>query len=100
MVKNKVAPPFKNCEFDILYNEGISKEGELIDMGVASGIVEKAGAWYSYAGDRVGQGRDNVREFLKEHPDIAQKIEQQVRAARGIAVAEEAEDVQVAEAEG
>ena len=100
VVKNKVAPPFKNCEFDILYNEGISKEGELIDMGVASGIVEKAGAWYSYAGDRIGQGRDNVREFLKEHPDIAQSIEQQVRVARGIALEEETEDTQIVEAEG
>ncbi len=100
VVKNKVAPPFKKCEFDILYNEGISKEGELIDMGVNAGIVEKAGAWYSYAGDRIGQGRDNVREFLKAHPDIAQRIEQQVRVAHGIAVDEEADDAKVAEAEG
>lgn len=100
VVKNKVAPPFKNCEFDILYNEGISKEGELIDMGVQAGVVDKAGAWYSYEGDRIGQGRDNVREFLKEHTGIAQKIEQQVRVARGIALAEETDEAKVAEVEG
>lgn len=100
VVKNKVAPPFKKTEFDILYNEGISKEGELIDMGVDAGIVDKAGAWYSYEGDRIGQGRDNVREFLKEHTDIADKIEQQVRIARGIAPAEEPDEAKVAEAEG
>lgn len=100
VVKNKVAPPFKNCEFDILYNEGISKEGELIDMGVQAGVVDKAGAWYSYEGDRIGQGRDNVREFLKEHTAIAQKIEQQVRVARGIALAEETDEAKVAEVEG
>jgi len=79
VVKNKVAPPFKQCEFDILYNEGISKEGELIDLGVEQGIVEKSGAWYSYNKDRIGQGKDNVRQFLKEHPEIAADIEQQLR---------------------
>ncbi|MDJ0956025.1 MAG: recombinase RecA [Arenicellales bacterium] len=100
VVKNKVAPPFKTCEFDILYNEGISKEGELIDMGVEAGVVEKSGAWYSYAGDRIGQGRDNVREFLRQNRDITEKIEQQIRIARGIIKPEQAEEVEVAEAEG
>ncbi len=84
VVKNKVAPPFRQCEFDILYNEGISKEGELIDLGVAFEIVEKSGAWYSYSGDRIGQGRDNVRTFLKEHPDMAADIEARIRQAAGI----------------
>jgi len=84
VVKNKVAPPFKKCEFDILYNEGISKHGELIDLGVEVGVVEKSGAWYSYKGDRIGQGRDNVREFLKQHADIAASIEAEVRAGRGL----------------
>ncbi len=84
VVKNKVAPPFRQCEFDILYNEGISKEGELIDMGVDHGVVEKSGAWYSYSGDRIGQGRDNVRQFLRENPDIAQAIEQTVRSNVGL----------------
>ena len=99
VVKNKVAPPFRNCEFDILYNEGISKEGELIDMGVEAGVVEKSGAWYSYDGDRIGQGRDNVREFLKQNNDISEKIEQQIRIARGIVKTEQVEEVEVAEAE-
>ena len=84
VVKNKVAPPFKKCEFDILYNEGISKEGEIIDMGVEHNIVEKSGAWYSYNGERIGQGRDNVREFLKEHADISKSIESAVRERVGL----------------
>ena len=79
VVKNKVAPPFKQTEFDILYNEGISKHGELIDLGVELGLIEKSGAWYSYGTDRIGQGRDNVREFLKENPDISDEIEKIVR---------------------
>jgi len=79
VVKNKVAPPFKQAEFDILYNEGISREGEIIDMGVKMDIVEKSGAWYSYNGDRIGQGKDNVRNFLKENPQIAQDIEARIR---------------------
>ena len=79
VVKNKVAPPFKLVEFDILYGEGISREGELIDLGVKHGIIEKSGAWYSYGGDRIGQGRDNVREFLKEHEDIANAIDTALR---------------------
>jgi len=80
VVKNKLAPPFRQCEFDILYNEGISKEGELIDMGVAQNIVEKSGAWFSYNKDRIGQGKDNARQFLKEHPGVAGEIEMKLRA--------------------
>ena len=80
VVKNKVAPPFKQVVFDILYGEGVSHEGELIDIGVKEEIVDKAGAWYSYKGERIGQGKDNVRNFLKEHPEIADDIEKQIRA--------------------
>ncbi len=80
VVKNKVAPPFRQTEFDILYGEGISLEGEIIDFGVKQGIVNKAGAWYSYNGDRIGQGKDNVRKHLKEHPKLAKEIEVQIRA--------------------
>ncbi|MCY3768231.1 MAG: recombinase RecA [Gammaproteobacteria bacterium] len=94
VVKNKVAPPFKQTEFDILYNEGISKHGELIDLGVELGIVAKSGAWYSYGQDRIGQGRDNVREFLKENPDISDEIESTIRAKKlkGAVLAAEMED--------
>jgi recombination protein RecA len=80
VVKNKVAPPFKQVTFDILYGEGISREGEIIDLGVQQGIVEKSGAWYSYGGNRIGQGKDNVRGFLKENADLAREIEQKIRA--------------------
>lgn len=80
VVKNKVAPPFKQVQFDLLYGEGISREGEIIDLGVAHDIVDKAGAWYSYNGDRIGQGKDNVRNYLKEHPEMAKDIEARVRA--------------------
>ncbi len=79
VVKNKVAPPFKQCEFEILYGEGTSREGELITLGVSQGIVEKSGAWYSYNDERIGQGKDNVRTFLKEHPEIASEIDQRLR---------------------
>ncbi|HHC71924.1 MAG TPA: recombinase RecA [Thiotrichales bacterium] len=79
VVKNKVAPPFKQVEFEILYGEGISREGEIIDLGVKHGLVEKSGSWYAYNGDRIGQGKDNVRNFLKENPEIAAEIEQQLR---------------------
>jgi len=79
VVKNKVAPPFKQAEFEILYGEGISREAELITLGVQHDFVEKAGAWYSYNGDRIGQGKDNVRNFLKENPDIANEIEAKIR---------------------
>jgi recombination protein RecA len=84
VVKNKVAPPFRQTEFDILYDEGISKHGELIDLGVELGIVEKSGAWYSYGADRIGQGRDNVREFLKENPAMADEIEAIIREKKEI----------------
>ncbi|WP_057957118.1 recombinase RecA [endosymbiont of Ridgeia piscesae] len=80
VVKNKVAPPFKLTTFEIIYGEGISREGEIIELGVKQGIVDKAGAWYSYNGDRIGQGRENVRQFLKDNPDIAADIELRVRA--------------------
>jgi len=80
VVKNKVAPPFKQVHFDILYGEGISREGEIIDLGVKEGIVEKSGAWYSYDGNRIGQGKDNVRNFLKENADMATDIDRKIRA--------------------
>ena len=80
VVKNKIAPPFKQAEFGILYNEGISREGEIVDLGVKEGLIDKAGAWYSYKDDRIGQGKDNVRIFLKENPKISQEIEEQIRA--------------------
>jgi recombination protein RecA len=80
VVKNKVAPPFRQANFEILYGEGVSREGEIIELGVGQGLIEKSGAWYSYNGDRIGQGRENVRSFLKENPDIARQIEAQVRA--------------------
>ena len=84
VVKNKVAPPFKQTEFDILYNEGISRESELITLGVEHNIVEKSGAWYSYDGTRIGQGKDNVRDYLKEHTDTANEIEAKIRQALGV----------------
>ncbi|MEM6679837.1 MAG: DNA recombination/repair protein RecA, partial [Pseudomonadota bacterium] len=84
VVKNKVAPPFKQVEFDILYGHGISKTGELIDLGVKAGVVEKSGAWYSYGDQRIGQGRENTRAFLAENPDIALEIEDKIRAAHGL----------------
>jgi recombination protein RecA len=81
VVKNKVAPPFKTAEFDILFGEGISREGEVIDMGVGAGVLEKSGAWYAYNGEKIGQGRDNAREFLRENPELAREIENKVRAS-------------------
>ncbi len=84
VVKNKVAPPFKVVEFDIMYGEGVSKTGELIDLGEKAGVVEKSGSWFSYDGQRIGQGRENAKNFLKEHPEIAATIEQKVRANAGI----------------
>jgi len=88
IVKNKVAPPFKQADFDILYGEGISRESEIIELGVLHKLVEKAGAWYSYNGEKIGQGRDNVRDYLKEHKDMAREIEQKIRAAVGLAAAD------------
>ena len=86
VVKNKVAPPFKQVEFDIMYGEGVSKLGELIDLGVKAGIVDKAGAWFSYEGQRIGQGRENTKAFLRENPDIANAIESAIRESAGLIV--------------
>ena len=86
VVKNKVAPPFKQVEFDIMYGEGISKTGELIDLGIKAGIVEKSGAWLSYEGERIGQGRENAKLFLKQNPKIANQIEKAIRASAGLIV--------------
>jgi recombination protein RecA len=80
VVKNKVAPPFKQAEFDILYNQGISREGEIIELGVLHNLIDKAGSWFSYNGQRIGQGKDNVRNYLKEHPEMSQEIEKQLRS--------------------
>jgi recombination protein RecA len=85
VVKNKVAPPFKTADFDILYNEGISRHGEIIEMGVNHRIIEKSGAWYAYKGEKIGQGKDNTREFLRENAALAEEIEQKIREAVGIA---------------
>jgi recombination protein RecA len=86
VVKNKVAPPFKQVEFDIMYGEGISKVGELVDLGVKANIIEKSGAWMSYNGERIGQGRENTKEFLKANPKIAAAIENAIRANAGLIV--------------
>jgi len=97
VVKNKVSPPFKEAYFDILYGQGISREGEIIELGVAHKLVDKSGAWYAYNGDKIGHGKDNAREFLKEHPEIAHEIEAKVRAAVGVnnptAMIEDADEV-------
>jgi recombination protein RecA len=90
VVKNKVSPPFKTAEFDILYGEGISREGEIVDMGVVAKVVEKSGSWYSYQGEKIGQGKDNAREFLRENTDIAREIENKIRESLGVAPANEA----------
>jgi recombination protein RecA len=84
VVKNKVAPPFKQVEFDIMYGEGVSKMGELIDLGVKEGIVEKSGSWFSFDSERIGQGRENAKNFLKEHPDMAERIELAIRQSAGL----------------
>jgi len=84
IVKNKVAPPFKQVEFDIMYGEGISKNGEILDLGVKAGVVEKSGSWYSYGDERIGQGRENAKMFLRENPDVAFEIEDKIRAAHGL----------------
>jgi recombination protein RecA len=84
IVKNKVAPPFKQAEFDILYGEGISREGEVLEIGVNLGVLEKSGAWYVYKGDRLGQGKDNARDFVKENAELAREIEAAIRAKAGI----------------
>jgi len=88
IVKNKVAPPFREALFDILYGEGISREGEIIELGVQHKLIEKSGAWYAYKGDKIGQGKDNAREYLREHPEVAFEIENKVRAALGVTLLE------------
>ena len=84
VVKNKVAPPFKQVEFDIMYGAGISKTGELVDLGVKAGLVEKSGAWYSYDDQRIGQGRENAKMFLKDNPDVATRLEGRIRESHGL----------------
>jgi len=84
VVKNKMAPPFRMVEFDIMYGEGVSKSGELIDLGVQAGVIEKSGAWFSYGGQRIGQGRENAKQFLKEHPDVAETVEASIRQNAGL----------------
>jgi recombination protein RecA len=90
VVKNKVAPPFREAEFDILYGEGISKEGDLLDLGVDQKIIEKSGAWYAFNGDRMGQGRENARQFLKDNKDIRQEVENRLRQGLGLPILEDA----------
>jgi recombination protein RecA len=99
VVKNKVAPPFREAEFDILYGEGISKEGDLLDLGVDQKIIEKSGAWYAFNGERMGQGRENARQFLKDNKDICQEVENRLRQGLGLPVLEDAAVVAAARAE-
>jgi recombination protein RecA len=99
VVKNKMAPPFRQAEFDILYGEGISRHGEIVELGVLHKIVDKAGAWYSYNGERIGQGKDNARDYLREHHELAMEIEGKIRAAVSTPpIVEEADDDEEEEA--
>jgi recombination protein RecA len=100
VVKNKVAPPFRQAEFDILYNEGISFEGDLLDLGVDAGAIEKSGAWFTFEEERIGQGRENARRFLKENPDVRERVAEKVYAAKGIKRAVPARAAAEAPAEG
>jgi recombination protein RecA len=100
VVKNKVAPPFKQIEFDIMYGEGISKVGELVDLGVKAGVVEKSGAWFSYESQRLGQGRENAKQFLKDNPDIADKIETAIRQNAGLIAERILDNIDPSEADG
>ena len=100
VVKNKVAPPFKQIEFDIMYGEGVSKTGELIDLGVKAGIVEKSGSWFSFDSERIGQGRENAKQYLKEHPQIAEKIERAIRQNAGLIAGQILEGASEASGEG
>jgi recombination protein RecA len=93
VVKNKVAPPFKEAEFDIIYGEGISRDGEIVDLGSECGVIEKSGAWYSFEGERIGQGRENTKEYLHDHPEVAKRIETNVRDKHGLALKEPAKPV-------
>ncbi|WBU61060.1 recombinase RecA [Paracoccus albus] len=95
VVKNKVAPPFRQVEFDIMYGEGISKTGELIDLGVKAGVVEKSGSWYSYGDQRIGQGRENAKQFLSDNPDMAMEVEDKIRASHGLDFASSEDDSEV-----
>ena len=99
VAKNKVAPPFRECEFDIMYGEGISREGDLLDLAVVQRVVEKSGAWFSYKGDRLGQGRENAKQSLKDHPDVLKKIEREVKLKLGMPVKEEEPAAKAAAAE-
>jgi recombination protein RecA len=92
VVKNKVAPPFREAEFDIIYGEGVSREGDLLDLGVANNIVEKSGSWFSYKGERIGQGRENARQFMKDNPDVRAKVDAELRKALGLNKAAEADN--------
>ena len=100
VVKNKLAPPFRQAEFDIIYGKGISKEGSLIDVGVDAEIIRKSGAWYTYEGDQLGQGKENARQFLTEHQDVALEIERRIREALGLTSFGEDEPVEIGEPEG
>jgi len=100
VVKNKVAPPFRQVEFDIMYGEGISKTGELVDLGVAANVVGKSGSWYSYGDERIGQGRENAKTYLRENPAVAAEIEQKIRAERGLAMHLVTDDTMADDAEG
>ncbi|MGB6700653.1 recombinase RecA [Methyloceanibacter sp.] len=100
VVKNKVAPPFKQIEFDIMYGEGVSKTGELIDLGVKAGIVEKSGSWFSFDSERIGQGRENAKQYLKEHPQVAEKIERAIRQNAGLIAGQILEGASEASGEG
>jgi len=91
VAKNKVAPPFRECEFDIMYGEGISREGDLLDLAVINRAVEKSGAWFSFKGERLGQGRENAKTALRENPDVLKRIEKEVKVKLGMPVREEAE---------
>jgi recombination protein RecA len=91
VVKNKVAPPFREAHFDILYGEGISREGEIIELGVEHKFIDKSGAWYAYNGEKIGQGKDKAREYLREHPETAREIENKIRAAVGVSAMAAAE---------
>ncbi|MEN6375461.1 MAG: DNA recombination/repair protein RecA, partial [Smithella sp.] len=93
VVKNKLAPPFREAEFDIIFGEGISREGDVLDLAAEHGVIEKSGAWYSYKGDRMGQGRDNARFFLKENPDILAQVEREVKEKLGLNIVVEPEEV-------
>ena len=93
VVKNKVAPPFKQAEFDILYGQGISKEGSLIDMGVAEGFIRKSGSWFTYEGDQLGQGKENARKFLLENTDIRDEVEKKIKEKLGIGAVVDADDI-------